>query len=69
MILLLKFRIYSKDFVKAVKIFKPDLFMTPTHSIISTTSRKKSERAVKTSREYITKELVEELVENSGGKL
>ena len=51
----------SEDFIQAVKTFKPDIFITPIHSIVNKTSKKKKERAVKTSREYVTEELVKGL--------
>ncbi|CAI2368726.1 unnamed protein product [Moneuplotes crassus] len=48
-----KNRLSLQDFSAAIATFKPDLFITPTHSITAKTSKKKRERAVKTSREYI----------------
>ncbi|CAI2368515.1 unnamed protein product [Moneuplotes crassus] len=54
-------RFQNEDYIKAVKTFQPDLFMTPTHSITGKTSKKKRERAVKASREYITPDLVSNL--------
>lgn len=46
-------RITPEDYVELVKNFSPEVYTTPTHSIIPESSKKKKERAVKTSREYI----------------
>ena len=47
------YTITEEDFVETVKTFKPDIYITPTESILSNTSKKKRERAVKASREFV----------------
>ena len=47
------YTIKEEDFAETVKIFSPDIYITPTESILSTTSKKKRERAVKVSREFV----------------
>lgn len=45
--------ITPSDYLEAIKAFRPTIFMTPTQSITSEGSKKKRERAVKVSREYV----------------
>lgn len=51
------FKITHKDYINFVNSMNPDIFITPTSSICSATSKKKREKAVKGSRELISEPL------------